>query len=472
MKWLAPLLLTTICLLAGWAPGQGAEPERPNILVILADDLGYADIGVHGCEDIPTPHIDSLAASGVRCTSGYSSHPFCSPMRASLMAGRYQHRFGYVSNVPYDPQNILVGLPTSEKTVAKRLQEAGYQTGMAGKWHLGAAHVFHPNRRGFDFFYGFLGGGHDYFKVDLHRPMGEGYFQPLERNGKPEDLKTYLTEALSNEAVAFIERNKDKPFFFYLAYNAPHTPMQAPEPVLQAFEGIPDKKRRQYAAMVHIMDAGIGRVIQALKEHGLHRRTIVFFLSDNGGPTFSNGSNNDPLRGDKGDVFEGGIRVPFIVSWPGVLPAGTTYDHPVISLDVSRTALALGQARIVPKLEGVNLVPYLSGKVKTAPHQALFWRKDNGTDWAVRSGNRKLLKTRRSDQQELFDLEADLAESTDIRSAHPDEAKSLYERYQAWNAKNVPPSFPSFRAYHQRKREFYKDLPFEPVQAAPKRNRR
>ncbi|MCH5375487.1 MAG: sulfatase-like hydrolase/transferase, partial [Planctomycetes bacterium] len=198
------------------------DGQKPNIVIILADDLGYSDIGVHGCADIPTPNIDSIARTGVRCTQGYSSHSYCSPMRAGLMTGRYQHRFGYENNVSYDRHNPYMGLPASEKTIADRLKEAGYTTGGLGKWHLGAAHPFHPNRRGFDFFYGFLGGGHDYFTVDLQRPVGEGYFDALQRNGQPEGLDQYLTTQLSQEAVGFIETHRAGPFFLYLAYNAPH----------------------------------------------------------------------------------------------------------------------------------------------------------------------------------------------------------------------------------------------------------
>ena len=452
------LLTLATCALHG---GASAGGQRPNVIIILADDLGYADVGVHGCKDIPTPNIDALAARGVRCTSGYSSHPFCSPMRAGLMAGRYQHRFGYVTNVAYDPQNPHIGLPGTEKTIAKRLQKAGYRTGMAGKWHLGAANLFHPNRRGFDFFYGFLGGGHDYFKVDLLRPMGEGYYQPLQRNGKPEDLNEYLTDALSREAVAFIERNHAKPFFFYLAYNAPHTPLQAPEDVLKQFAGIKDKRRRTYAAMVHIMDRGIGEVLRALDTHGLREKTIVFFLSDNGGPTFANASSNEPLRGFKGDVYEGGIRVPFIVSWPGVLPEGAVYDKPVMSIDISRTALVLGRANLTSKLEGVNLIPFLSGETDKSPHDALFWRKDDGTDWAVRSGDMKLLQIKNSPTPELYHLKTDIGERRNSLSANPKTITDLKEKYDAWDGGNAKPLFPGFREYHIRKNEFYKELPFE-----------
>jgi arylsulfatase A-like enzyme len=444
-----------LALIAGSAHGKA-----PNILIILADDLGYADVGIHGCKDIPTPNIDALAARGVRCSNGYSSHPYCSPMRAGLMACRYQHRFGYVNNVAFDPQNPRIGIPVSEKTIASRLRDAGYETGMAGKWHLGASHAHHPNRRGFDFFYGFLGGGHDYFEVDSRKPMHEGYQYPLDHNGRAENLDAYLTDVLTDQAVGFIERSSrapdDQPFFFYLAYNAPHGPLQAPAEDLAKFASIEDKRRRTYAAMVHAMDRGIGKVIASLDANGLREDTIVFFLSDNGGPSSANASSNAPLRGDKGDVFEGGVRVPFVVSWPGKLPEGKVYDQPVISIDISRTALELAGAKIVPKLEGVNLSPFLSGARSDPPHEALFWW--SGDKWAVRSGEWKLLREKGMVEPQLFQLSNDIAEEDDRASSDPDRTASLRSRYEAWSEGNDQSLFPGYREYHKEKKQFYQEL--------------
>lgn len=437
-----------------------AEERMPNILVILADDLGYGDIGVHGCKDIPTPNIDKLAATGVRCTNGYSSHPFCSPMRAGFIVGRYQHRFGYERNIAYDPHNKHMGLPTSETTFAKRLQKKNYHTGILGKWHLGASAPFHPNRRGFNHFYGFLGGGHDYFDVDLTRPIGEGYRVPLQRNGKPTNLDEYLTTALSKEAVRFVESSKDKPFFLYVSYNAPHTPMQAPQETLDKFSSIKNKKRRAYAAMVHIMDEGIGQILQTLNRLNLRDNTLIFFLSDNGGPEMANASNNGPLRGQKGHVYEGGIRVPFLVSWPGVLPEGKEYHQPVSSLDIATTAL---ETAVVPvtkeaKLDGINLIPYLAGKRKESPHGALFWRKENGKAWAVRAGSLKLLKVESSPKMLLYDLSKDIGETNDLTKAQPEDVKRLKALYDQWNKANTPPFFPSFRDYHRLMDKHYRSF--------------
>ncbi len=474
-RWLLRIL--TVVVLALSLPvtraGERAPDARPAVVVILADDLGWADVGVHGCRDIPTPNIDRLAASGVRCESGYSAHPFCSPMRASLLTGRYQHRFGYERNIAYDPHNRHMGLPPGERTIASRLQKAGYATGMVGKWHLGAAQPFHPRRRGFDFFFGFLGGGHDYFEVSLARPMGEGYFTPLERNGEPAPLDGYLTTALTREAIGFIESQprgeERRPFFLYVAYNAPHTPMQAPPEILERFASIADRKRRAYAAMVSAMDDGIGEILDCLERLELRRSTLVFFLSDNGGPERANASRNDPLRGQKGDVWEGGIRVPFVASWPGLLPSGEVYREPVISIDIACTALAA--AGIDPatdeRLEGVDLVPFLSGKRAGPPHDALFWRKENGAAWAVRAGSLKLLRRGGAEAVELYDLSADIGESTDLAAKRPQEVRRLRSLWEEWNGANEPPFFPSFREYHREMNERYRE-----ISGRPERDRR
>ena len=431
--------------------------DRPHVLVVLADDLGYGDVGFQGCDDIPTPHLDALAAAGVRMTAGYSSHPFCSPMRAGLLSGRYQQRFGYETNVAYDPGNERLGLPKSQRTIAARLQSVGYRTALFGKWHLGAASTFHPLNRGFDRFFGFLGGGHDYFTVDLTRPVAEGYRVPLcdDRGSAP--LEGYLTDVLSERAAEWItQTTTTQPTFTLLAYNAPHTPLQAPEDELARFAHIEDKRRRTYAAMVARMDAGIGRVLAALEEAGQRERTLVVFLSDNGGPERSNASSNDPLRGEKGQVWEGGIRVPFVMRWPGVLPAGTVYEQPVSSLDVTATAAAIAG---VPddqrqQLDGVDLVPFLTGQREGPPHEHLFWR--SGVQWAVRdAAGLKQLQTADSPIPErakeegppqLVDLEATLDESATVSNEAA--AARLRAAYDAWNAGNEPPRFDGFRTYN------------------------
>ena len=430
------------------AAEQGA-PRKPNIVVILVDDLGSSDLGFQGGTDIPTPHLDSLAKSGVRCTQGYVTHPFCSPTRAGLLTGRYQQRFGHENNPVYDPNNTQLGLPLDQVTLADALKLAGYATGCVGKWHLGAAPAFHPNRRGFDHYFGLVGGGHQYFehnvfKTDPKKARQE-YFIPLQRNQEPVEEHEYLTDALGREAVAFVERHKDKPFFLYLAFNAPHTPLQAPPKYLDRVKGIADERRRTYAAMICGLDDAVGKLSATLRSHRLDRDTLVFFLSDNGGPITQgspNGSRNDPLRGGKGQVYEGGIRVPFVVTWPARLPQGTVYDQPVSCLDLFPTAVAAAGGRVPDKvrLDGINLLSHLTGETKSTPHERLFWRTEGGTSYAVREGRYKLLKESDS-APELYDLVADVAESRNLMQQLPDVAQRLQKAYESWNAELVPPKW-------------------------------
>ncbi|MCA9140224.1 MAG: sulfatase-like hydrolase/transferase, partial [Planctomycetales bacterium] len=418
----------------------------PNVLLILADDLGYGDVGFNGCKDIPTPHLDKLAAEGVRFSSGYSSHPFCSPMRAGLMACRYQHRFGYVANVAFDPHNTTMGLPTQQTTLASRLSETGYRTGMVGKWHLGAAAPFHPLNRGFDFFYGFLGGGHDYFVVDTKVQLNENYKAALDDNGTPTGFSGYLTDALTDKAIEFIRRSDDKPYFAYVAYNAPHGPLQATEEKLQQFRSIQNKKRRTYAGMVSSMDDQIGRLLAEVDARGERDNTLVIFLSDNGGPENANASDNGPLRGQKGDAYEGGIRVPFVMRWSGTIPTGMVYDHPIISLDASYTALSVAGADRPENLDGVNLIPYLTGDQTGAPHASLFWMKEGHTGWAVRTGNEKLVYEDQTTA--LYDLANDLGEQNDLLSKRPDVVTRLNDSFQSWDQLNSPNFIVPYRDYH------------------------
>lgn len=434
--------------------------EEPNIIVIVADDLGYADVGFQGAKDIETPHLDSLAKSGVRFTNGYSSHPFCSPMRAGFITGRYQQRFGYETNVPYDPHNPFIGLAKDQITIADRLQKAGLRTAAIGKWHLGASSIHHPLARGFHFHFGFLGGGHDYFEVDLTHPMTEGYREPLQRNGQPEGLSGYLTDVLTEEAVGFVKRNQRNPFFLYLAYNAPHTPLQAPEFWLEKYSSIEDEKRRTYAAMISTLDAGVGRLTETLDTIGLRSKTVIFFVSDNGGPEHANASDNGPLRGQKGDVYEGGIRVPFLMSWPGVIEGGRTNDFPVNTIDVACTTLALSGIDIKddPTLDGINLLPIATGESKTAPHDALFWRKMNGEAWAIRSGKWKLVRPSENEPSALYDLENDIAEYQDLAAMHPEIVASLEGKFDTWNATNETCRQPEFRQYHKEMQQFFQDM--------------
>ena len=443
-------LVLALAGLAFAAGGRAAEPRKPNVIVILADDMGYADLGVTGCKDIPTPHIDSLAKNGVRCTNGYVSHPYCSPTWAGLLTGRYQQRFGHEFN-PGPPTDLTanVGLPLTETTLADRLKAAGYKTGLVGKWHLGHAEdKFHPLNRGFDEFFGFLGGSHSYV-----RP-GAGTAAIFRgREAVPE--KEYLTDAFAREGVAFIEKHKAEPFFLYWAFNAVHGPMEAAEKYLKRFPDIKDEKRRTYAGMLSALDDAVGLGLAKLRQAGIEEDTLIFFFSDNGGPTAVNASDNRPFNGVKGTTLEGGVRVPFLVQWKGRLPAGKDYDHPVIGLDVSPTALAAAGVAAKPewKFDGVDLLPHLRGEKAGAPHPLLYWRF--GGQMAVRAGDWKLVKatvgmgraggaeSRRDkatvEGAKLFNLKDDIGEQKDVAAAHPEKVKELAAAWQAWNTELADP---------------------------------
>lgn len=430
------LALTLVVAAAATALAAETAPTRPNVIIILADDMGYGDLGCHGCKDIPTPHIDSLAAGGIRCTSGYAAHSFCSPTRASLMTGRYQHRFGHENNPKWDPADDNLGLPLSQVTIADVMKEAGYATGAIGKWHLGAAPCFHPNKRGFTDYFGFLGGGHSY----LPGVKGIAEYQiPLMRNRESIDENDYLTDAFSREAVAFIDRNKNNPFFLYLAYNAVHGPLQAPPKYLDRLAGITDERRRTYAAMLSALDDGVGQITSKLRELKIEDSTLVIFLNDNGGPLEKNASTNTPLRGAKGQLYEGGIRVPFIARWKGVLKPGVC-DQPISTIDLLPTVAAVCGARVPSsvKLDGVDFMPHVKGAVKTPPHERLFWRVSGGTAWAVREGKWKLLHSEQGGTQ-LFDLANDISEQTDVSAQQQEVVTRLTGAYEKWNRDNIAP---------------------------------
>lgn len=413
------------------------QAGKPNILLILADDLGYHDVGFQGCTDIPTPNLDSLAKRSIRCTNGYVTHPFCSPTRAGLLTGRYQQRFGHEHNPVWNPDDAISGLPVSETTLPQVLAGAGYATGAIGKWHLGAHPQFHPNKRGFQEYVGFLGGGHIYLPG---AKGGAEYNLPINRNGVDEPQTGYMTDFLGREASDFVSRHRSEPWFLYLAFNAPHTPLQAMEKHLERVSQIKDDVRRNYAGLVVGLDDAVGEVLKKLKETEQEEKTLVFFMSDNGGPTLVTHSDNAPLRGSKGSVYEGGMRVPFLVSWPSQLSKGKDYSLPVSSLDVFATAVELAQAKVpdTHHPEGVNLIPYLKGDKKESPHQQLFWRSSE--NWAVRSGDMKLLGTAKTGE-EMFNLSSDIGEEHDLSKQDSNSKTGLRAAYDTWNSKNIPPIF-------------------------------
>jgi arylsulfatase A-like enzyme len=418
---------------AGWPVSNPGD--KPNIILVLADDLGYSDLGIQGCPDIPTPNIDSIGRNGVRFTQGYVSCPLCAPTRAGLLSGRYQQRFGFEHNPgPANRTDDIFGLPLSETTMAERLKSLGYVTGMVGKWHLGFKPELQPTKRGFDEFFGFLDGGHAYL------PGPGGNQNPIMRGTQPVEEKEYLTDAFAREAVAFIERHKEQHFFLYLPFNAVHAPLQATEKYLSRFPSIQDGRRRTHAAMLSALDDAVGGVLVKLRAAGLEEKTLIVFLGDNGGPTQQTTSSNAPLRGVKGQVLEGGIRIPFLMQWKRKIPGGKVDDRPIISLDIYATFVAAAGAAIDSgwKLDGENLIPYLAGEKAGTPRETLFWRM--GAQWAVRSGSLKLVSSG-MDKESLFDLAADPGEAKNLAAERPEEVKKLKALYDGWNAQMAEPKW-------------------------------
>ena len=475
MKSLLPLLFIKL-LCSTYAC---AEAKQPNIVILFADDLGYGELGCQGNPQIPTPHIDSIAKNGVRFTAGYVAGPNCSPSRAGLLTGRTPTRFGYEYN-PIGAKNEEPGhgLPPEEVTIAEALHDGGYTTGLIGKWHQGGTAKYHPFRHGFDEFFGFTHEGH-YFvpppykgvttllrrktlpggKKGLWEGQGGLHYHdimggdepdydannPIVRGGQPVVETAYLTDALTREAVDFIDRHDDKPFFLYLAYNAVHSPLQGADAYMEKFAHIENLQRRIFAAMLANMDDSVGAVLAQLRKSGIEEDTLVFFLSDNGGPTMELTSSNLPLRGGKGQMYEGALRVPFMMQWKGKVPAGLVYEKPVSSFDIYATAAANSDGVDAPEqLEGVDLIPFLSGEKQGIPHETLFWRQ--GHKWGLRHGDWKLVRMRAKrgagkPNWELYDLSKDLSEKNDLAGAQPDKLTELVEIWEKLNAEMAEPLF-------------------------------
>ena len=448
-----------LLLLAGQVIySQSQQTKKPNLVVIMTDDMGWADVGFNGCKDIPTPNIDVIANEGVRFDEGYVSYPVCGPSRAGFLTGRYQDRFGFTTNPSIDPNNPTSGLPVEEETMAQVLRKADYNNAIIGKWHMGTNAVFHPLERGFDYFYGFLSGGHNYYPdqltlndiSDVTSKWGWYRTKIIENRTKVE-TDDYLTDELSDAAVEYIKKQADnnQHFMLYLAYNAPHTPLQATEKYLSRFPNITDKRRKTYAAMVSAVDDGVGRVLKTIEEKGLDENTIIVFLSDNGGAN-NNASDNGPLRGMKGDLFEGGVRVPFAIRWKGIIPEGKSYEKPVSSLDIMATIVAQTEVKINTErpLDGVDLIPYLTGKDKGTPHDYLFWRKWEQNAMAIRKGKHKLVANKNQDKNapELFDLSLDAAENEDLKSKEKEISDSLLSAWKKWNSEMKDRVFPTLGA--------------------------
>ena len=431
-----------------------AALDQPNFILIVADDLGFADLSLNGSKQIKTPNIDRLASEGVNFSEGYVSSPVCSPSRAGFLTGRNQVEFGHDNNIGgnqpgFDPH--FLGLPLSQKTIADHLKPLGYVNGLIGKWHLGEESQFHPLKRGFDEFWGYTGGGHDYFTSS---PDGKGYQVPLQSNYKTPDPITYITDDVGNECVDFIKRHKDHPFFLFASFNAPHTPMQATEKDLELYMHIKDKKRRTYAAMVHRLDVNVGKIVNSVNELGLRKNTIVVFISDNGGPVDSNASINAPYNGQKGILLEGGIHIPYIMNWPQTIPAGKTYSYPVTSLDITPTFIELagGKLNEAHKFDGVNILPYILEKNDSIPHKDLKWRFTISA--AIREGDWKLIRL--PDRLPLlFHLPSDISEQTNVASENLEITEKLLKTLGNWDVSLPHPVFLEGAIWRRRQLDLY-----------------
>lgn len=427
---------------------------KPNFILILADDLGFADVGFNGSTQIKTPNIDRLAASGVQFTQGYVSSAVCSPSRAGMLTGRNQVEFGHDNNLGgaqkgFDPE--YNGLPVTQKTIADHLKSLGYVTGLIGKWHLGYLPLFHPTQRGFDEFWGYTGGGHDYFTA---LPDGKGYQAPIESNFKTPQAITYLTDDKGDECVDFIKRHKNEPFFLFASFNAPHTPMQATDADLELYKSIKDEKRRKYCAMIHRLDVNVGRIMETLEKEGLKENTLVVFLSDNGGPCDQNASLNAPYNGQKGILLEGGIHVPFVMNWPETLPQGKVFDQPVISLDLAPTFIELAGGEITEEdqFDGKNIVPYVLGNITAAPHPELKWRFTISA--AIRQGDWKLVRL--PDRLPmLYNLTSDVSEQNNVALQNIEKAEELLKKLGDWDVSLPHPVFLEGAVWKKRQLELY-----------------
>ncbi len=417
-----------------------AAAPRPNLVFILADDLGYGDLGCYGCPDIRTPRLDQLAAEGVRFTDAYSSGSVCSPTRAAFITGRYQQRIGLEWAVYYDvPEE---GLPPQETSLATMLRNAGYFTAMAGKWHLGYGD-WNPTRHGFDRFFGMLGGNVHYFDHYGRKGTPDLWLdeQPVERKG-------YITDLIAEEAARFVGEAGDRPFFLYVPFNAPHFPFQGPG---DANREVTPKKdwqtgdRATYAAMVESLDTNVGRIVDAIDARGLGENTLIVFTSDNGGDVHS---RNAPLSGGKGKLSEGGIRGPCIARWPGRLPARTETAQVALTMDFSATFLAVADASAPENrpLDGIDLMPVLEGRVPPIDRTLFWrraidpWRKNVVPQRAVRQGRWKYVDFPEG-KQALYDLSTDVGETNNLRNAHPEIAAALLTKLNDWEAAVDPPLY-------------------------------
>ncbi len=461
------------------------EGRPPNIVLIVADDLGKYEVSAYGADHIETPHLDQIGREGVIFQEGYVTAPTCAPSRAGILTGRVQNRYGFETQImEFYPTNMIEylsgkylvntgdfvveskpefpaewqvqkqGVPPTEINLAEILKKYGYHTGLTGKWHLGVSKNHLPLERGFDYQYGFLGASslytpekhwshvinyeHQSFSAQYQWNTGRYGEAAILENGKEMDEEDYLTFAIRNKAINFIEENQNTPFFLYCTFSAPHIPFQAPVDYYCQYEHIEREDQRVYYAMISALDDAIGEVHQKIKDLGLEENTLIFFLSDNGGASYTGATDNGPLKGGKLTQFEGGINVPFMMKWKGVIPEGLRYEYPVSSTDIFATAVLNAGGRLPTDREydGVDLIPYLTGKNDGRPHDQLFWRCDH--IWAIRDGDYKLILSTRDGWAELYDLKSDKSESYNLKEQMPELYEKLYQMHRNWQQDNLP----------------------------------
>jgi arylsulfatase A-like enzyme len=416
---------------------RSIQSNRPNVVIILVDDAGYVDFGFMGSKDLLTPEIDKLAARGTVFTDAHVSATVCAPSRAGLITGKYQQRFGFEANGTGDEKSGDIGLSDDVVTMADVFKNNGYKTYALGKWHLGTEESDHPNQRGFDEFYGFLSGSRSYFPVE--NPSRSNM---LQQNGKKIDFTGYLTDVLGDQSVKYVEQSKEQPFFMYLAYNAVHTPMEAKEEDLEKFKGHP---RQKLAAMTWSLDKNIGKLLAKLEEAGIRDNTLIYFLSDNGG-AHNNNSKVGPLKGWKGNKFEGGHRVPFVLSWPQKIKGNNKFNGLTSSLDIFPTSLAAAEIKKPDDLllDGIDLLPFLRGEKKGNPHEKLFWRKLEES--AARIGDYKMISLK-GYCAVMYNLKNDLGETHDLSSAKKDVFRDVLNEYRTWESQLAQPLWVEERAW-------------------------
>lgn len=440
---IAPAVFLTSFAGAADAPAAAA---KPNVLLILSDDIGWGEFGFQGNKDVPTPNIDTIASNGVKFTNAYVAATVCSPSRAGLMTGRYPTSFGHEFNIAGQRMAanspVPLGIPLTETLFPQRMKSLGYATCAIGKWHIGADPAYLPTSRGFDEFYG--------------TPANTTYRNPrafVDTRKSPEitsiqDPDFYTTEAYTARAIDYIGQQKaGRPYFLYLAFNADHGPLTgaAPKKYTDRFPDIKDPKRKDFAGAMSALDDAVGAVLKKVRDSGQEENTLVIFFSDNGGPTWQTTASNLPLHGSKGNTSEGGIRIPFCVQWKGKIPSGKVYDAPIINLDLLPTAIAAAGGQVDPawKLHGVDLLPYVTGANPATPHEALYWRF--GDQWAVRKGDWKLVSSNADGKDagqrkpKLINLAEDISESNDLAAKNPDKLKELQTLWTAWSdAQHAP----------------------------------